>query len=202
MEVYSGVGVMRYETIDKQINRISSSIDAMPGIAAQAAVYALNRTAGWLKEQIADEVSKEKRIKLQLIRNRIKVLIANKRQMAATLKGDFRGIMVIDLGNVEQTPLGVVAGGVLYPHAFKAKLKKGQEGVYRRVGRKRFPIRAVRMPIYEEAEQVITKLLDKDARNYFEYRFLHEIDRLGNFEKGVQKRLKTEMKAAIRARVR
>lgn len=189
--------------IDKQIDRISDSIDAMPEVAARAAVYALNRTAGWLKEQIADEVSKEKRIKLQLIRDRIKVLIANKRRMSTTLKCDFRGIMVSDLRNAKQTPQGVVAGGILYPHAFIATIKKGGlDGVYRRVGRERFPVRAVRLSIYEEAERAITELLDKKARNYFEYRFLHEVKRLEYFERGIRDKLNIEIKAATQAMVR
>ncbi|MBR1734620.1 MAG: phage tail protein [Alphaproteobacteria bacterium] len=170
---------MKYEPIDKQIKNLIESINAMPEQVAQASIFALNRVAEWLKGRVSQEVSKEKRIKLKLIRDRISIMRANKKKTEAALNCNFRGILVKDLASVRQTATGVTAGGASYPHAFIATLKPGgKPGVYRRTSKKRFPVRSVRIEIYDEAEKIITELLGKEARDVFEKRFLHEIQRM------------------------
>lgn len=59
-------------SIDTQTQRIIDSINALPEQVNQAVYFAINRTAYWLKSNIAKEVSAEKRIKLKIIRDRIK----------------------------------------------------------------------------------------------------------------------------------
>jgi hypothetical protein len=68
-----------------------------------------------MKGRLAKDISTEQRIKLKLIRDRISIQKANKRNPQATLSCDFKSVYVKDLANVKQTPVGVVAGGVMYP---------------------------------------------------------------------------------------
>lgn len=171
---------MNYKEIDTQIRDLVEQINALPEQVAQAAIFALNRVAEWLKGRVSQEISKEKRIKLKLIRDRISIIRANKKQPEAALNCNFQGILVRDLKGVRQTSTGVTAGGVSYPHAFIATLRAGvgKPGVYKRTTKKRFPVRSVRIDIYDEAEKIIAELLGKEARNLFEKRFLHEIERI------------------------
>lgn len=111
-------------SIDEQTQRIIDSIHALPEQVNQAMSLALNRTAEWLKGQTSKAISKEQRIKLKLIRDRIRISRANKRSLQSLLNCDFRGVRAIDLGNPRQTQLGTIAGGRLFRHAFIAKLKK------------------------------------------------------------------------------
>jgi transposase-like protein len=62
---------MQTVSVESQIEKIVGSINALPEQVSQAAIFALNRTAEWMKGQVASGISKEKRLKLKLIRDRI-----------------------------------------------------------------------------------------------------------------------------------
>lgn len=166
-------------SVDSQIKKIIADLNAMPDQVQQASIFALNRTAEWMKGQTAKEISAEKRLKLKAIRDRITIARANKRNPQATLSCNLKSVFVKDLSNVRQTPAGVVADGRLYPHAFIATLKKGgKSGVYRRVGKTRFPVKSVTVPICDEASKIIGNLAGNEAQRVFEKRFFHEIKRI------------------------
>jgi hypothetical protein len=145
----------------------------------QASVFALNRTAEWMKWQVAKDLSAENRIKLKIIRDKIKIARADKRNLKSLLNCNFRGIFARDLGSMTQTPAGAKAGGQSFPGAFVATLRKGAKaGIYRRKTKKRFPVKSVTIPIFEEATKIISELVGDEARSVFEKRFLHELKRV------------------------
>lgn len=165
--------------ISKQIERVVENIHALPEQIQQACIFALNRTAEWLKGKLAKEVSEEKRLKLKMIRDRIIISRARRNEARAGLLCNFRSILVRDLGGVRQDKIGVTAGGITYPHAFIATLRSGgKAGVYRRTTKKRFPVKSVTIPIFEEATKILEDLLGTEARRVFEKRFFHEIKRI------------------------
>lgn len=165
-------------SIDKQTQRIINSINALPDQVKQASIFAINRTAEWMKGRLAKDISAEQRIKLKLIRDRIVMQRANKRNPQAQLLCNFRSVFVKDLSNVKQTPIGIVAGGEMYPHAFIATLKRGgNPGVYRRTTKKRFPVKSVTISIFDDASRRVETLIGAEAKQVFEKRFLHEIKR-------------------------
>jgi hypothetical protein len=173
--------VQRVKTlsVDSQIEEIISSINALPEQVNQAALLALNRTAEWMKGQVSKEISAAKRLKLKLIRDRIAISRANKKNLQSLLNCNFRGILARDLGSMRQTPVGAKAGGQLFPGAFVATLKPGAKaGIYRRKTKKRFPVKSVTIPIFDEATKIIEELAGDEARSVFEKRFKHEISRL------------------------
>jgi hypothetical protein len=169
---------MKTLSVDAQIEKISAHIMALPSQLNRAAILALNRTAEWLKSQTAKNVSKEKRIKLKLIRDRIKIARADKKNLQALLNCRFGGILARDLGAMKQTPVGVSVAGQVFPGAFIATLTKGNKpGMYRRKGKERFPVRSVRVPI-DEAIKILEELLEGGAGAVFQKRFEHEIKRI------------------------
>jgi hypothetical protein len=170
---------MKTLSIDTQIEKIVGSINALPEQVTQAAIFALNRTAEWMKGQVASGISKEKRLKLKLIRDRIAISRANKKNLQSLLNCNFRGILARDFGSLKQTPAGAKAGSQLFPGAFVATLKPGAKaGIYRRKTKKRFPVKSVTIPIFDEATKIIEELAGDEARSVFEKRFRHEISRL------------------------
>ena len=166
-------------SIDKQIEKIITDLNVMPNQIMQASILALNRTAEWMKGKLAKEISAEHRIKLKLIRDRIVMLRADKRNPEAKLECNFRSVLVRDLGSAKQTPIGVIAGGKMYPHAFIATPKKdGKSGVYIRKTKKRFPIKSIAIQIFDSAAKQVENLIDTEAKEIFAKRFLHELKRL------------------------
>ena len=162
-----------------QLNRILETLNALPEQITRAMFLSLNRTADWMKSQVSKTISQEQRVKLKLIRDRIKVSRASQRNLQSLLHCDFLGVRAIDLGKPRQTNSGTVVAGRLFEHAFIARLKKnGSKGVYRRVGKKRFPLTSARVEIYDDAVQIIEELLGTEAGAVFEKRFMHEIQRL------------------------
>jgi hypothetical protein len=170
---------MQTVSVESQIEKIVSSINALPEHVSQAAIFALNRTAEWMKGQVSKNLSAEKRIKLKAIRDRISITRANKKNLQSLLNCNFRGILARDLGSMRQTQEGAKAGGQLFPGSFIASLKPGaKEGIYRRKTKKRFPVKSVTIPIFTEAMKIMEELVGDEARSVFEKRFKHEISRL------------------------
>jgi hypothetical protein len=80
---------------------------------------------------------------------------------------------------MRQTPEGAKAGGQLFKGAFVASLKPGaKQGIYRRKTKKRFPVKSVTIPIFDEAMKIVEELAGDEARSVFEKRFRHEISRI------------------------
>lgn len=166
-------------SIDKQTQRIIDSINALPEQVNQAIYLAINRTADWLKSNIAKEVSAEKRIKLKVIRDRIKLRRATKKETTASLDLNASNVYVRDLGIAHQNKIGVKVGGQLFPHAFIAKLNSSaKKGVYIRKTKKRFPLKRVTIPIIEETQKAIENFLGHESSEFFNKRFNHEIKRI------------------------
>jgi hypothetical protein len=170
---------MRTVSVDTQIEKIVGSINALPEQVSRAAIFALNRTAEWMKGQVSKELSAEKRLKLKLIRDRIAIARAGRKNLQSLLHCNFHGILARDLGSMRQTPVGAKAGGQLFPGSFIASLKPGAKaGIYRRKGKARFPVKSVTIPIFDEAMKIVEELVGDEARSVFEKRFKHEISRL------------------------
>jgi hypothetical protein len=164
-------------SVNSQIQRIIGSINLLPDQVNKATALALNRTAEWLRGRVTRGVSKETRIKLKLIRERITMTKAYKGSLKSLLNCDFQGVLARDLGPMRQTPPGAKAGGRLFEKAFIANL--GHEpGMYRRLTKKRFPLKSVRIPIYDDAVRVVDGIVGGEAAAVFEKRFAHEIGRI------------------------
>lgn len=161
-----------------QIEKIVSSINALPDQVNRASLFAINRTAEWMKSSVAREISAEKRVKLKVIRDRIKILKANKKHLSANINANMWALKGKDLGNMSQSSLGATAGSHLFKRAFVATMKSGHQGVFRRKGRERLPIKEQYVMLDNYASKLIKTFIDQESQAVFEKHFGYQIKRL------------------------
>lgn len=161
-----------------QIDKIISSINALPEQVSQASMFAINRTAEWLKSTTSKEISAEKRVKLKIIRDRMKIMRANKKQLAANINADMWALKGKDLGDMSLSPIGATAGNYIFRGAFVANMKSGHRGVFRRKGTSKLPIKEQYIMLDNYASKLIKTLIDEQSQAVFEKNFQHQIKRL------------------------
>lgn len=161
-----------------QIDKIISSINALPDQVNLASVFAINRTAEWLKSAASKEISAEKRVKLKIIRDRMKIMRANKKQLAANINADMWALKGKDLGDMSQSPIGATAGNYFFKGAFVATMKSSHKGVFRRKGTSKLPIKEQYIMLDNYASKLIKTLIDEQSQAVFERNFQHQIKRL------------------------
>lgn len=167
---------MQYDVGSSGVDDVIESLNMLPGQVAVCTSRALNRTCEFVKTRISSELSAETRIKLKIIRDRLKIVRGNFKDNYRVIDANFSGILVRDLGRLRQTRHGVSADGKVYnPHSFIASLKGGRTGVYYRTTKKRFPVKSVRVPIFDKAISILKEVLDEETGRFFEKRFMHEL---------------------------
>ena len=73
-------------------DKIIRDLNASKQHSVTASVRALNKTALWLRTQATRQISSEKRLPQKLIRERLRVLKASKRDLKARVMANFMGI--------------------------------------------------------------------------------------------------------------
>lgn len=172
------MGRFEISTTSAQLDKIVSSIKALPDQVNRASMFAINRTAEWLKSSVAKEISAQKRIKLKVIRDRLKITKANKNQLSARINANMWALKGKDLGNMSQTPLGAKAGKYMFKGAFVATMKSGHKGVFRRKTTQRLPIKEMYVPMDNYASKLIKTFIDEQSQAVFEKIFEQQIKRL------------------------
>lgn len=165
----------------REIDKYVKEIEALPEQVRQASLYALNRTAGWVKNRIAEKVSAEHRIKLNVIRKRIKIVRAKYNNLNAILELYGSGIYPEEIGRVRQTREGVIAGGHLFKHAFIKKIKRRHYYVHRRTTKDKYPLEYPKLNVFSGCIDIVSNLLGNEACIYFENRFYFELKRLAGY---------------------
>ena len=165
-------------TPHEQISKITSNINALPDQVNRASIFAINRTAEWLKSSVSREISAQKRIKLKIIRDRIKITKANKKQLFASIAANMWALKGKDLGNMSQASLGAKAGKYMFEGTFVATMKSGHQGIFKRKTAKRLPIKELYVPLDNYASKLIRSLIDQESEAVFRKNFEHQIKRL------------------------
>lgn len=147
--------------------------------ATMAAFRALNKTARWLRTQATREVSQKTAIQQKLIRERLRLLRASRRNLQARIFSDKHYIRASDLGRVKQTAKGARAGKHFFEGAFVATMNSssGRQSIYRRKGKERFPVRE--MGYYFRSHYLSALedgLLDREIGERFDRFFEHELN--------------------------
>lgn len=159
-----------------RIKTIITDLQASDKQVEIASARALNKTALWLRTQTTREVSKQKRIPQKLIRERLQILRANRKQLTAFIKAKLYGIRPEKLGTIRQTKKGTQVKSHTFDGAFVAQMPKAEQAsIYKRKSKARLPIRSMRIPIADESEQVMEQLLDQKMMERFETLFYHEL---------------------------
>lgn len=139
-----------------------------------AAARALRKTANWLRTHSSREISKELRITQSPIRHRYRVFTRGKGNEIKLWIG-LDPIAVHFLGTPKEVPGGVRVGHRFYEDAFIGQPKNGQPMVFRRKGRERLPVEAVKESWDGPATTVLERW-EKRAIERFADLFEHEAE--------------------------
>ncbi|APR98965.1 phage tail protein [Wolbachia endosymbiont of Folsomia candida] len=150
------------------INQIISNIDNQGSQVRLLAAKALNKTALWLKAQAAKEISKEKQIKLTVMRKRLRIIKARASTLEVLVKANLYAVSASSLGSMRQTKMGAKAGKYMFDNAFIATMPEGHRGVFKREGRTALPIKEVKLPLEPEASRIISELVIHEVEAVFE----------------------------------
>lgn len=132
----------------------------LPGEVNKAEIRALNKTAAWVKTQAARETSQAAKVAVSVVRNRIRILRADKRRAFAKVWYGLNPIPARLLGRVRSTKTGARAGRYNFPGAFVATMPSGATSVFKRAaGGARADMSAASRYVYER-----TGVLDRASK--------------------------------------
>lgn len=122
--------------------------------APRAITRALNRAGGSARTFMAREVSRDMRLKVGTVRDRLRVREAKAESLTYRLEASLKRLPLIEFQPVRGPEpsrgrgRGVTARTTTgrYPHAFLATMRSGHRGVFERVGRARLAIRELKGP--------------------------------------------------------
>ncbi len=155
-------------TINNDINQIIKDINATEQQIRLAAVRALNKTALWLKSQAAKEISKEKQIKLTVMRKRLRIIKARTSMLEVLIKANLYAVKASSTGKMRQTRTGIKVGKHQFIGAFIATMPDGHRGVFKREGKAALPIKEIKLPLEPEALKIISELVNYEVEKVFE----------------------------------
>lgn len=157
------------------LEQVLTDIRATEKQVTLAAMRALNKTARWLRTQAVREISAQQQIPQKLIRERLNILKANRRDLKAFIHTKLSSIPANKLGRLRQTPTGARAGKLMFTGAFVATMPSGKRSVFKRKGRARLPIQEIKLSIRPTATAVIENILDYKTAARFEVLLRHEL---------------------------
>ena len=146
----------------------------------QATLRALNKTARWLRTQVARDTAKSLSIKVSAVKKDLLLLRPNRQHMQAgvALAKHAGVIQAVKLGTPKQMQQGVRTGKRFWSKAFIATMPSGHRGVFRRRGHARLPIQEMRLVVTGRMATVMQDLADDKAAAYFETVFTRELNYL------------------------
>ena len=162
---------------NNNFEKVLQTIGATESQVRTAAVRAINRTALWVQSKSAREISSATKIQLKLIRQKLRVIKANRSSLKSFILANLYGIKASKLGNVKQDASGASVAGFRFDGAFVAKMpKSGHTGIFKRKTAKRLPIQEQYVQIEPRASEIIRRNVDFEASEIFMKYFKHEID--------------------------
>ena len=157
------------------ISKIIADFNATEKHAVVASMRSLNKTALWLRTQATREISKNRRITQKIIRQRLRILKASRRQLKSHVLASLGGVTATKVGKPRQTKTGARVKQYDFPGAFVATMPGGHTGIYKRKRKTRLPIRELSIPLEPESSDIIESFLDSRVKERFETIFRHEL---------------------------
>lgn len=179
------------EIYAKNVDYAQGMLAEWPKQVNQAAGAAINRTITHVKA----EVSKEVRKRYIIPAKAVKQALTLKRARASELKGEVKAIgrpTPLAKFRIIKGSSGPLKAQVLksarpkpVPRLFVGKSKSGFEGAMRRVGQESYPLKTPTGPSVPSMMSMVEAPLTKDAEEFLNKRFLHEVEfRLAKFKAG------------------
>ncbi len=128
----------------------------------KAEARAVNKTARWLRTQVLRQVSRAVRIPQKALKSRFLIpKKANRTETRATFWAGMYGIDPLWLGAGRRTKTGYRVGRRQFVGGFRATMRSGHTGVFRREGRERLPIIQEYITINTETEEAVRRLIPR-----------------------------------------
>ncbi len=145
-----------------------------------AVVRALNKTARWLRTQVARDTAKSLAVPVNALKPGLVLLHANRQQLQSgvALANNAGVIKGSALGNPRQTLKGVKVAHRFWGHAFLATMPSGHRGVFKRRGTASLPIQEIQLVTTGRMAKVMEHLADDAAMQYFETLLVRELSYL------------------------
>ena len=142
-----------------------------------ATVRALNKTAQWLRTQVARETAKSLNLPVNKTKQGLMILRANKQHLQAGvgLTKTAGVIKATQLSAARQTQQGVRTGQRFWSHAFTATMPSGHRGIFKRRGQARLLIQEMQLVLTGRMAKAMQVLADGRAIHYFDKALTHEL---------------------------
>ncbi|VUD48442.1 hypothetical protein TDB9533_01234 [Thalassocella blandensis] len=166
------------EPIERQIKRYQKKLNKIAGVETpRATASALNKTARSVIPKVVRYVSQETKVPQKFIRKKTFVSRATSRKQRAKIYGYAQAIPVVSLLKTKQllkgarrgtNKRGVRVAGRQYDGAFINVLRKsGRFQVLKRLGKGRYPLEVIKIPIEKEYERALEFFSRQKMRDDF-----------------------------------
>lgn len=157
------------------VNQVISDIRGKEAQIKLVVAKALNKTAIWLKSQAVREISKEKQIKLSLMRKKLRIIKARTSSLEVLILASLYDIRASSIGRIKQTRRGAKIEKHEFIGAFTATMPRGYKGAFKREGKTGLPIKEVKLQLEPEASKVIRDLVNYEVEKVFTKFFEREL---------------------------
>lgn len=169
---------------------ITLSVAAIPGLddwpellrveenkIRTAALRATNKMLRWTRPTISRTVAQDINIKVGLVRHSLKTVPARKTNLEAHIGLPRKSgvIKAIDLGRARQTQQGVTTGKRKWDKAFIGTMPTGHEGIYKRKGKSRLPIREMQLVLTGRLADAMENVATGEGPRQFKKLFEREL---------------------------
>lgn len=164
--------------VSGNIQELKRYLNATKQQVEVAARHALNKTAMWVRTRAVREISAQKNIPQKIVRERLQLSKATRKQLEASLwigSGRTR-VRASRIGKIRQTKVGAVVRGHVFEGAFVAVMPSGDEGIYKRKTKARLPIKELKISLYRPSLEAIDRIIEQRVMERFEVLFERELN--------------------------
>lgn len=140
-----------------------------------AANSAINKTLSKLRTEVVRDVAGELQLPQKLIRGRLIMQRSNFRTLRGRLVALTADMRLAKIGKPKQLKQGARVGKHFVKSGFVAKMPSGHEGVFKRKGKKRLPIKEQTLPIRDALQGRANVLWRAKSRGLFKQNFEREL---------------------------
>jgi len=169
-----------YASIDTK--QLTAQLEATQFQVRTAAQRAVTRVRDWIHTQLAKEVAARMGTTRRVIKTRLR---KSKTKKGSDSYSDWSARAVLWVGvdpigveklnqRMQQHDDGVIVGDYYFPGAFVFDIYGWGDRAWKRLGRKRFPVIKMTVPMNPEVEEILPDLM-AGAERMFEQRFEHEL---------------------------
>lgn len=175
---------------EKLIAKTEKDLKKEAGIARRGMARALNRTMVTGRKLAIAEIQKDLLLKTAPFRKQLNIVRATPKNLVVKIRAKRASTPAIAYKGVRQNKRGVTVKyrkskpRLLHKGAFIATVKSGHKGVFRRKGKKRFPIQEILGPNTIAIFEQVVPAVEKQLYPVLNKNITHDVNFLRNKSKG------------------